>query len=150
VDFGSAHRGTAAVLDSANDGARLTDATAAIERIDSEIRRLTTAIAGGGDLDLRVTALRERQEARAALLGDMERFGQAGLAPIGRTAVERQLRARLDEWRGLLGGQIAWTRQILAKLLDGRITMRPIIGKRSGSPAFRVQIPLTLRRCSRG
>jgi hypothetical protein len=90
-------------------------------------------------------ALRERQEARAALQGNLERFTSIGIGPIDRVDVERQLRARLAEWHELLSGQMAWTRQILAKLLTGKITMSPIIDKRSGSPAFRVQIPFTLQ-----
>lgn len=46
----------------ANEGARLTDATAAVARLDGEIRRLTAAIASGGDIDALVVALRERQK----------------------------------------------------------------------------------------
>ena len=45
----------------------------------------------------------------------------------------------------LLGRQVTWTRQIIAKLLTGKITFTPMIDKRSGAPSFKVQIPLTLQ-----
>lgn len=129
----------------ANDGARLTTATAAIDRIDREIARLTTAIVGGGDLDALVAALRDRQEARAALQADVDRIRQTTQAPIDPADVERRLRERLKDWRGLLAGNVAWTRQLLAKLLRGKIVLTPVIEKGSGAPAFKVQIPFTLR-----
>jgi hypothetical protein len=39
--------------------------------------------------------------------------------------IERDLRARVKEWRGLLGRQVPVARQIVAKLLDGRLVFTP-------------------------
>ena len=40
-------------------------------------------------------------------------------------AIERDLRKRLVEWRGLLRRQTPLARQVLARLLDGRIAWTP-------------------------
>ena len=59
--------------------ARTGEIAKAIGRLDAEISRLTAAIAAGGDLDVIVNALRERQDARAALQADADRIAATGV-----------------------------------------------------------------------
>ena len=61
------------------------------------------------------------------------------------TALRPQLLARLAEWRGLLGREVAWSRQLLTKLLDGRVTFTPTTDT-DGAPAYEVSATLTLGR----
>jgi hypothetical protein len=43
--------------------------------------------------------------------------------------VERRLRERLKDWRALLAGNVAWTRQLLGKLLTGKIFAWDVINE---------------------
>jgi hypothetical protein len=50
-------------------------------------------------------------------------------APLDLRRGERELRARLDDWRGLLRRHVAQGRQILRKLLETPLTFTPVIGR---------------------
>ena len=104
---------------------------------------MTSAIAAGGNLDVIVNALRERQEARAALRADADRIAGTGVDPIDRADVERKIRTRLTEWRELFGSNPSWTRQVIGQLLSDKITLTPHVD-RKGAPIFRVKLPFTL------
>jgi hypothetical protein len=49
----------------------------------------------------------------------------AQLTPMDLKELERDLRARLKEWREFVGRRVALARQAVSKLLDGRITWTP-------------------------
>ncbi|MPZ18097.1 MAG: hypothetical protein GEV06_09320 [Luteitalea sp.] len=65
-----------------------------------EVARLTSAIVGGGDVPSLVAALREREARLAGLTRELEVLtAPAHLAKTDRRMLERQVRARLTEWR---------------------------------------------------
>ncbi|MEE8191631.1 MAG: recombinase family protein, partial [Gemmatimonadales bacterium] len=95
--------------------------------LGSEVERLTTAIARGGELPSLLVALQERETRRAAL-----RAEQDDLAALDRTThidprlLEADIRARVQDWRGLLTRQTTHARRLLRTLLDGPMIFTPL------------------------
>jgi hypothetical protein len=68
-------------------------------------------------------ATRERQ--RADVLARLEHLDGLSRAPEWGDGIRGKLRARLTDWHGRLGRQPAIARQILRKLLVGRLVLSP-------------------------
>ena len=86
-----------------------------------ELERLTAAIVGGGDSATLVKAVRDREKRPDVLrceLGDLAKVRAASLEPRQQ---REMLRARLKEWRGLLREHAPRARQMVRKLIEGRI-----------------------------
>jgi len=99
---------------------------AAIRRLERELGRLTTAVATGGDLPSVLSAIQEREHSHADLTERLRRLDQVRDFTAGDAhRVERQMRARLSDWRGLLRGEVQEARQILRALLQDRIEFTP-------------------------
>ena len=94
--------------------------------LDGELCRLTTALATGAELPSVIAAIRERERRKVGLQRRLEAAEGLARAPrIDRRKLEPVLRARLDDWHGLLGRHVAQARQILRKLLVGRLVVTP-------------------------
>ena len=95
-------------------------------RLEAELGRLTEAIVAGGDAATLVAAIRTREKRKAevvsalAVLGHVRQMDAHQLA-----ALRADLKARLSDWRSLLRRQPIQGRQILRKLLVGRLTLTP-------------------------
>ena len=88
------------------------------------MRRLSAAIAKGGDLDALVAALQTHERRRAepeARLGAL-REPRPTLDPV---AVRRQLKDYLRDGQGLLLGQVGQAQQVLRRLVIGRLVFTP-------------------------
>jgi hypothetical protein len=78
---------------------------------------LTSAIVAGGDAPTLVAAIRQRETDLATSrreLASLEQLTKA--AKLDPEALERDLRAKLEEWRELLRRHIPQARQVLRKL----------------------------------
>jgi site-specific DNA recombinase len=93
--------------------------------LDQELARFTAAVAQGGDLPTLVAEIKTREQRKRQLLDEL-----AGLEGLQRVAsldlqqLQAELQERLADWQELLTRQIPVARQILKKLLSGRITFR--------------------------
>jgi site-specific DNA recombinase len=94
-------------------------------RLDGEIARLTEAIAAGGSLTSLVAAVKARERERADVLARLEHLDGLTRAPAWGNGIRAKLRARLTEWRGLLTRQPEIARQVVRKLITGRLTLTP-------------------------
>ena len=97
-----------------------------IRTVEQELERLTTALATGGDLPSVLSAIQAREHSHADLterFRSLERVRDFTAGDAMR--VERQLRAKLSDWRGLLRGEVQEARQILRALLQDRIEFTP-------------------------
>jgi site-specific DNA recombinase len=94
-----------------------------LRQLDTEITRLTDALAGGAPLASVEQALAVREGERRDGQAALEHLDGLGRATerIEDGVVRADLRRRLGEWSGLLHRQPAQARQILKKLLDGRL-----------------------------
>jgi site-specific DNA recombinase len=93
------------------------------QRLAEEAARIAEAIASGGMLTPLVTALKDRERRRADLLAQVEHLDGLAKAPTWGADVRAEIRRRLEDWRGLLVREPEVARQILRKLIDGRLTM---------------------------
>jgi len=109
--------------------AQLADELARLER---EIARYTDAIAQGGSLPSILAALQERERRRQELQAQLEHQDGLGRAvrAFDSKAVRRELYELLTDWQGVLEGEPAQARQILRKLLEGRVVMQPHVNGR--------------------
>jgi hypothetical protein len=103
----------------------------ALEHVEDELGRLTTAIALGGDTVTLVAAVRDREARRAAIRGELEAIDQPQAGPMNPTQQMKRLAARLEDWTGLLRSKPAKARQLLRKLVAGRFTSTAELRKRS-------------------
>ncbi len=97
-----------------------------LRALDEETGRLAAAIAAGGEMSALVAALGERERQREVL--KLDAAGLESLAKVSQADVHRlesSLRAKVKDWRAVLGRQAPISRQIVAKLLDGRIVFTP-------------------------
>ena len=94
-------------------------------RLDAEVGNLTAAVAIGGNLKGLVAALREREADRTRTQDALDALDR----PIvqARSAAESRavIRKKLDDWRGLLRDHAPKARQLVRKLIQGRIIFQP-------------------------
>lgn len=96
---------------------------AAVER---ELDRLTEAIAAGGPLASLVAKVQARQTKRDELLTAIAAAEAVGCVDLG--LIERQVRAKLDDWRSLLTRNVADGRKLFREVLEGPIRFAPVDG----------------------
>jgi hypothetical protein len=103
-----------------------------LARLEREIARYTDAVAQGGSLPSILAALHEREGRRQELQAQLEHQDGLGRAvrAIDSKGVRRELRELLTDWQGVLEGEPAQARQILRKLLEGRVVLTPRINGR--------------------
>ena len=95
-------------------------------RLEAELGRLTEAIVAGGDAATLVAAIRTREKRRADVVAALATLGQVRQMDAHQlTALRADFRERLSDWRSLLRRQPIQGRQILRKLLVGRLTLTP-------------------------
>lgn len=98
--------------------------TISLKQIERELARLTQAIAAGGEIRTLVEAVQTREQQRDHLrqqLASLDTFKD----DLDLKRLEKALRTRLDDWRGLLTRHVQSGRQVLRKLLDGRLRFTP-------------------------
>jgi hypothetical protein len=99
--------------------------TSEAERLLSEIARLTEAIATGAGSTSLGEAVASRERQRRDVLARLEHLDGLSRAPEWGDGIRVKLRARLLEWQGFLARQPEVARQILRKLIVGRLVLTP-------------------------
>ena len=106
--------------------AKRTVLQAEILKLEDEQARFVAAIAIAGEVEALATALQAREQQRTRLQHDLVALdGLDSVSTFDVKHVERDLRKRLTEWRALLHRQTPPARQVLARILDGRIAWTP-------------------------
>jgi site-specific DNA recombinase len=113
-------------------------------RLETEIARYTHAISLGGHLPSLLEALSSRQ----ARLEEVRRALAAGRPRYDARAVLPALREQLTDWQGLLAGEPAGARQVLRKVLEGRVALTPKIAP--GARFYEWSAPATYGRLLAG
>jgi hypothetical protein len=111
---------------------------AALERelgaVEASMANLGEAVKRGRATDSLLELLEAEHAKRAGLRDQLALFDQrAEMAGQDQRALVKDLRARVGDLEGLLGRQVTQTRQILRKLLVGRLVCQPFDdGRRRG------------------
>jgi hypothetical protein len=100
-----------------------------LDILNAEVRRLTAAVAAGGDLDSLVAALRERETRRRALVTELDGLRDAATSVPSSAEIVEQLWGRLEEWRDVLDGQPEGANRLLRQLIVGRLTLYPEVAE---------------------
>ena len=94
--------------------------------IKKEVANLTAAIAtGGGNVPALVSALAERDQERARIETDLARLEALDRMATMKQDLKRELEGVLVDWRGLLRANVQQARQMIGKLLAGKLTVTP-------------------------
>jgi site-specific DNA recombinase len=112
----------AAVRLTSDDGSR-EHASQELRRLEVELQRLATAIAGGADVATLVEAMRSREERCRELRLQLQVV--RGRPVVDVRAVLNDLRVRLSDWRELLRSSIPEARSLLRLLIVDRLKMEP-------------------------
>lgn len=109
--------------------------------VETECQRLATAIGRGGDLDALVDRLRDRQAHRDALRRQVAALQQQVIvAPA--VALERRIREKLADWRGLLTRNVDSGRDVLRMLVTEPFRFSPVVNERRRGYAFTGRLAL--------
>jgi hypothetical protein len=118
------------------------------ERLETDLKaaraecdRLAEAISRGGPLEALLTRLTARQAHCTALEQEIAAC-RAARPPIDVAGLERRLRAKLNDWRGLLSRNVEDGRAALRALLIGPLRFTPVIEERRRGYAFEGAIAL--------
>jgi hypothetical protein len=94
--------------------------------IRTTLLRYVTAIGVAGEVEAVARALQEGEQRRMRLVRDLAALDQTGPLSTGEAnRIERELRARMRNWRQLLGRHTTLSRQIVMRLVHGRIGWTP-------------------------
>jgi hypothetical protein len=97
-----------------------------LRRLDAEQANYARAIAMAPEVALLVQAMRDHEQQRLRLreeIAAMETVRHVSTFDVAR--IKHDLRTKLDDWRELLQRQAPLSRQMLSKLIDGRLTFAP-------------------------
>jgi len=112
----------------------------------AELGRLTGAIVAGGEAATLVQAMREREKDLSTTRAALARLTQPQRVQMSPPEAQAALRSRLTDWRGLLRSHVPQARQMVRKLLAGRITFTP----QPETRRYAFRIPATLSRFFNG
>jgi site-specific DNA recombinase len=115
-------------VDQLAPGARKQEAArlrAELTIVERSIANLTDALAAGGQLSSLISRLKTEEQRKVDLEAQIATAEHLA-AVIDISAIRVKLEARLTDWRGLLRQQVAQSRPMLRKILDGPLTVTPL------------------------
>ncbi len=97
-----------------------------VRTLDAELVRLGDAVASGGaEMATVLAAIKERERRRREAQEALTALLQPAPSRLTMQEAEARIMARLKDWRGLLRDHAPKARQILRRLIDGRVTFYP-------------------------
>ena len=113
-----------------------------IAQLEIECERLVTAIAQGGELDVLVRRLHDREDRLRGLRSARDVAPTPPMAPVDHATLRTGLRGLVREWRRLLVLDVASGRTVLRALLEGPIRFTPLVDDGRKRYAFEGAIAL--------
>jgi hypothetical protein len=104
--------------------------------VELEIARFTDAIGRGEPVPSILEALRTRERRKREIREALEQVGGLALLAKRPEDLDRELATKLAEWQGLLERQPIQSRQLLRKLLAGRVMYTPHHNEEGGFYEF--------------
>jgi Resolvase, N terminal domain/Recombinase zinc beta ribbon domain len=97
----------------------------ALGHTEAALARLTQAIAVGGSVSTLVQAIRDQERRHQTLRADLADLDRPRVVPLNVAQLKARLLEKSEDWRALLRKHAPIARQIVRKLVDGRIVFTP-------------------------
>jgi hypothetical protein len=97
----------------------------ALTHAENALGRLTQAVAEGGAIGTLVQAIRDQERRHQALSAELADLKRPRVVPMTAPQLRAVLSEKASEWRALLRKHAPIARQMLRKLVDGRIVFPP-------------------------
>ncbi len=99
---------------------------AELTQVETELARLTQAVVAGGPVSTLVEAIKDRERRREAFKRNLDALDRLDdVADLDTERLKHALKDMLADWRALLTHHLQQGRQILRKILDGRLRFTP-------------------------
>jgi hypothetical protein len=98
---------------------------AALADTENALARLTAAVAEGGTVATLVQAIRDHERRQQTLRAELANLDRPRVVPLSVGHLKALLLARAEEWQGLLRKHAPIARQMVRKLVEGRIVFTP-------------------------
>jgi site-specific DNA recombinase len=119
-----------------------------LDAVDARLGRRVEALVKGGPLDSIVEQMKIEEELKRSLTADYDALDTAlAPTPLDPADIRREVAERAPDVRGVLSRQTAQVRQMLRKLLDGKIQVEPVTIE--GQRGFRLSGKLNVGRLLR-
>jgi site-specific DNA recombinase len=92
---------------------------------ETALARLTDAVAAGGPIATLVQAIREQERSQAEIRAALADLNRPRVVPLNVRELRARLRTKAEEWKALLRKHAPIARQMVRKLVDGRIVFTP-------------------------
>jgi len=97
-----------------------------LSTVTAKLDRLTQAVVLGGDLPTLVAEMKALERRRASLEAEVQNLEHVGgLSATDLHALEPELLVRLEHWRAMFRRHVLEARQMVAKILTGRVVFTP-------------------------
>jgi len=97
-----------------------------LSSVTAKLARLTQAVVLGGDLPTLVAEMKALERRRASLEAEVQNLEEVGgLSATDLETLEPELLVRLADWRALFRRHVLEARQMLGKVLSGRVVFTP-------------------------
>ena len=122
----AAARAAARVASSTDDpNARRHALETALAHAETALARLTEAVTAGGPVATLVQAIRDQERRHQTLRAELADLDRPRVVPLSVGHLKAMLQTKADEWRGLLRKHAPIARQMVRKLVEGRIVFTP-------------------------
>ena len=122
----AAARAAARVAAPAEDlDARRHSLETALTHTEAALARLTQAIAEGGSVPTLVQAIRDQERRHQTLRAELADIQRPRVVPLNVAELRARLKEKSEEWRSLLRRHAPIARQMVRKLVEGRIVFTP-------------------------
>ncbi len=97
----------------------------AIARAKASLAHLTTAVSEGGAVATLVQAIRDQERRQQTLHAELANLDRPRVVPLSVGNLKALLETKAEEWQGLLRKHAPIARQMVRKLVEGRIALLP-------------------------
>jgi site-specific DNA recombinase len=98
---------------------------AALAHTEAALARLTQAIADGGPMSTLVQAIRDQERRHQTLRAELADMVRPRVVPLNLSELKAKVLEKSQEWRALLRKHAPIARQMVRKLVEGRIVFTP-------------------------
>jgi site-specific DNA recombinase len=97
----------------------------ALAHAETALAHLTQAVAEGGAVSTLVQAIRDQERRHQRLRAELANLDRPRVVPLSVSNLKALLQTKTEEWKGLLRKHAPIARQMVRKLVEGRIVFTP-------------------------